>query len=102
MLRRLHEFVRRRAGLLHAVSVVLALFALLLLSRVVPADAALAWVTARAQALGVWGPVVLGLLFVVLTLVSLPATPLNLAAGALFGVVVGLVTVSLASTVSAA
>jgi uncharacterized membrane protein YdjX (TVP38/TMEM64 family) len=50
----------------------------------------------------VWGPLLFGLLCVVFTVLLLPATPVMLAAGAVFGPVEGAVVISLASTVSAA
>jgi uncharacterized membrane protein YdjX (TVP38/TMEM64 family) len=64
-----------------------------------------AWTQAAADgiaALGPWGPVVFGLGYVVAVVLMLPAAPLTLAAGALFGPVVGTLTCSLAATTGAA
>lgn len=56
----------------------------------------------QVDALGVWGPLAFGLVFIVLTMLLLPATPVVLASGAVFGVVPGVLLISAASTVSAA
>src|SRR5262245_8590868 len=80
---------------------VVALLAVVLLARLVPVERPLAWLSDRVEALGIWGPLAFAALFVVLTVVLLPATPVALAAGAVFGPEVGTVTISLAATVSA-
>ncbi len=54
------------------------------------------------EGLGLGGPVVFGLLYVVAAVLLVPGSALGLAAGALFGLVVGTITVSLASTTAAA
>ncbi len=61
------------------------------------AAGALAWVTG----LGAWGPVAFVLLYVVVTVLLLPAVVLTLGAGAVFGVVWAFVTVSIAATLGA-
>ena len=53
------------------------------------------------ESLGVWGPVALGLIYIVATVVFVPGTLLTLVAGAVFGLVVGFITVSIASTIGA-
>jgi uncharacterized membrane protein YdjX (TVP38/TMEM64 family) len=52
--------------------------------------------------LGVWGPVGFGGLYVMAVIALVPASVLTLAAGALFGVPLGLLIVSLASNIGAA
>ena len=52
--------------------------------------------------LGAWGPVAFGSVYVVAVVLMLPALPLTIAAGALFGLVVGTMTASIASTLGAA
>src|SRR5262249_52432853 len=79
---------------------VLALVGALVLASRFPVERPLAWLT-EVQALGFWGPLAFAALFVVLTVALLPATPVALAAGAVFGPAVGTVTISLAATVSA-
>ncbi|MCC9642889.1 TVP38/TMEM64 family protein [Rhodopirellula sp. JC740] len=54
------------------------------------------------RTLGVWGPLVLVLLYIVATVLFVPGTILTLAAGALFGLAIGMVVVSIGSTVGAA
>src|SRR5262245_37324452 len=51
--------------------------------------------------LGAWGPLAFGALDVACCVLFVPGTIPTLAAGALFGVVVGTITVSLASTLGA-
>lgn len=52
--------------------------------------------------LGIWGPLVFGLLYVAAVLALLPGSALTLAAGALFGLIGGTIAASLASTTGAA
>lgn len=51
--------------------------------------------------LGFWGPLVLGVAYVAACVLLVPGTILTLGAGAIFGVVLGTITVSLASTLGA-
>jgi uncharacterized membrane protein YdjX (TVP38/TMEM64 family) len=60
-------------------------------------ESALAWVTG----LGPWGPAMFVLLYVVVTVLMLPAVALTLGAGALFGVVWAFVLVALGATLGA-
>ncbi|MBI1349426.1 DUF547 domain-containing protein [bacterium] len=53
-------------------------------------------------ALGPWGPLALGVIYVIGTIFMVPASVLTIAAGALFGLGLGTVTVSVASTLGAA
>lgn len=52
--------------------------------------------------LGIWGPLVFGLVYVAAVVALLPGSALTLAAGALFGLVGGTIVASLASTSGAA
>ena len=54
------------------------------------------------ESLGIWGPIALGLIYVIATILFVPGTILTLVAGAVFGLVGGFITVSIASTVGAA
>lgn len=56
----------------------------------------------RVRASGPWGPLVLGAAYVLATLLFIPAWPLTILAGYLFGLVTATVTVSLASVMGAA
>jgi len=63
------------------------------------------WVAAMRttiEDLGVWGPVAFGGIYVVATVLMLPGAIITLAAGALFGPLIGTVTVSVASVTGAA
>lgn len=77
------------------------LAALLLLVRALPIGQALEGIKGWIGGLGVWGPVVLGFFYVVATVLFVPGTILTLAAGAMFGLVVGTITVSIGSTLGA-
>jgi uncharacterized membrane protein YdjX (TVP38/TMEM64 family) len=84
------------------VGLVLLLIALLVLARTVSVERPLAWLTQEVQSLGLWGPLAFAGLFVVLTVFLLPATPVVLASGAVFGPLLSTIIISAASTVSAA
>jgi len=83
-------------------SIAVIVIALLTIMRLLPFNQALDVASDWISALGVWGPVVLGLLYVIATVFFVPGTILTLAAGALFGLGVGFITVSAGSTVGAA
>ena len=53
------------------------------------------------ESLGIWGPVALGIIYVFATILFVPGTILTLVAGAVFGLVTGFITVSIASVVGA-
>ena len=55
----------------------------------------------QIEALGAWGPVLFGAVYVVATVAMVPGTILTVGSGFVFGVVLGSVTVSAASTVGA-
>ncbi len=88
--------------LLRGAVLLVLLVALVLLLRAVSVQRSLAWLTLEVHALGPWGPLAFAAVFIILTLALVPATPVVLAAGAVFGPVVATLTISLASTVSAA
>jgi len=53
------------------------------------------------ESLGAWAPLAYALIYAVATVAAVPASALTVAAGALFGSVVGVITVSLGSTLGA-
>lgn len=55
----------------------------------------------QVRALGVWGPVLLGAVYIAATVLMLPGAILSLGAGFLFGVVPGVITISISSTLGA-
>jgi uncharacterized membrane protein YdjX (TVP38/TMEM64 family) len=75
---------------------------LLVVARRVPLSPLIAAIEGFVRGLGIWGPLVFGLIYVAAVVALVPASALTLAAGALFGLFVGTVTVSLASTTGAA
>lgn len=83
-------------------SILLILVALLVIVRSLPVGQALEAMKGWIGELGIWGPVVLAVLYVVATVLFVPGTILTLAAGAMFGLLVGTITVSIGSTVGAA
>jgi uncharacterized membrane protein YdjX (TVP38/TMEM64 family) len=79
---------------------------LLIAALLVAIVAAIRWLPVQrvvdwVATLGAWGPVVLGGLYALACVLAVPASLMTLAAGALFGLPAGLVTVSLASTLGA-
>jgi uncharacterized membrane protein YdjX (TVP38/TMEM64 family) len=77
------------------------LAALLTIVRALPIDQAMAAIKGWTAGLGIWGPVVLALVYIVATVLLVPGTILTLAAGGMFGLVVGTITVSIGSTLGA-
>ncbi len=75
---------------------------ILTIMRSLPFDQAMTAVNGWLAGLGPWGPVALALIYIVATVLFVPGTILTLAAGALFGLVVGMVAVSVGSTLGAA
>jgi len=91
-----------RATRLRVVIAILLLAAFLVGLRALPVERPLAWLTQQVQALGIWGPLAFVALYVVTTVFLLPATPVSLAAGAVFGTWQGGLVILVASLVSAA
>jgi uncharacterized membrane protein YdjX (TVP38/TMEM64 family) len=79
----------------------LAAAALLLLGRALDAPALLGQALDAIRGLGPWGPVLFVPLYVVATVLFLPGVVLTLGAGAVFGVLRGTITVSIAATLGA-
>lgn len=74
---------------------------LIALIRLLPADHLVAMLSSTVEQLGAWGPVLFGAAYVLAAVLFVPGSALTLAAGALFGLWWGTVTVSLASTTAA-
>jgi uncharacterized membrane protein YdjX (TVP38/TMEM64 family) len=75
--------------------------ALVLAGRYVPVGEALTAFEHRLHEMGMWAPVLYGLLYVAAGLLFVPGSVLTIGAGALFGLVQGTLVVSLASTTTA-
>lgn len=72
-----------------------------LLIRTLPFDQLSVALNGWIAGLGMWGPVVLAVIYVVATILFVPGTILTLAAGAIFGLAIGTATVSVGSTLGA-
>lgn len=83
-------------------SLALALLAVFLLMRAVPTERLLGVVQVWIDELGLWGPVALGAIYILAALLFVPGSLLTLAAGAIYGLLLGTIIVSLASTTAAA
>lgn len=92
---------KRMVTVIRWLSMLLILAALLTIVRSLPIGHAMGAMKGWISGLGVWGPVVLVLVYIVATVLFVPGTILTLAAGAMFGLVVGMITVSIGSTLGA-
>lgn len=95
-------FLARHAAMIRWVSVALILVAVLLLMRTLPTQGVLESAQGWVDSLGMWGPLVFGVTYVVAVLLFIPGSILTLVAGAVYGLIWGTVIVSLASTTAAA
>jgi len=84
------------------VSALTILACVILLVRLLPVDAFVEALEARVESLGLWGPGVFAAAYAVATVLFIPGSALTLAAGAVFGLVRGTITVSIGSTTGAA
>ena len=92
----------RRVGRLRWVAIAAAIALVLAMMRIVPIDRGIAVFEEWVAALGLWGPLVFAVVYVLAALAFVPGSLLTLAAGAVFGLGLGTVVVSLASTLTAA
>ncbi|MHB1557000.1 MAG: VTT domain-containing protein [Isosphaeraceae bacterium] len=99
---RLVNWARRWALIVQLISAAAIVLSLLAIARRLPIAEMIAGLSNWVQKFGVWGPVVYGLIYAVAVVALIPGSALTLAAGALFGLVEGTITVSLASTTGAA
>lgn len=91
----------RYAPLIKGGSIVVIVISLALLLRRLPAASALDGLEGWVSGFGMFGAVVFGLIYVAASLLLLPAWALTVVAGALFGLTLGTLVVSLASTMAA-
>jgi len=92
----------RRHGLIKVLAILAIVIGLFLIMRTLPVADALGRIESWIESLGAWGPIAFGVLYVVAAVAFVPGSALTLASGALFGVGVGFVIVSIASTTGAA
>lgn len=83
-------------------SILVIVVSLFFMMKSLPLEQAIDALRGWIDKLGVWGPLVYGVIYIVAVLLLVPGSVLTIGAGAIFGFWVGLVTVSLASTTAAA
>jgi len=81
-----------------AISIIAA--SLFFIFRALPFDQLMSALKDWIAGLGYWGPLAFGVVYVVATICFIPGTILTLAAGALFGLWIGLAVVSVSSTIN--
>ncbi|QDU77493.1 TVP38/TMEM64 family inner membrane protein YdjZ [Bremerella volcania] len=83
------------------IAVLVGAISLILIVRSLPTKDLLASLETWISSLGIWGPVVLTIAYIVATVLLVPGTILTLVAGATFGLGIGTVVVSIGSTIGA-
>jgi uncharacterized membrane protein YdjX (TVP38/TMEM64 family) len=91
----------KRKGLWRPIALVVVLVAIIILAKVFGLGDRLGELRDWIHGLGPWGPGVFVLLYAGAVVAALPGSALTVAAGALFGSVLGIITVSVASTLGA-
>jgi uncharacterized membrane protein YdjX (TVP38/TMEM64 family) len=94
--------IRQYSNIIRGVSLLLIVAALVLFSRALPVDSGIQALQAWISSLGVWAPLIFGVIYAIAATLFLPASALTLAGGAIFGLTVGALTVWLAATAAAA
>ncbi|MBA2114178.1 TVP38/TMEM64 family protein [Bremerella alba] len=84
------------------IAILVGAICLILLFRSLPTQDLLKSLENWISSLGIWGPVVLTLTYIVATVFFVPGTILTLLAGAIFGLGIGTVVVSIGATIGAA
>ncbi|GAB4107915.1 MAG: VTT domain-containing protein [Phycisphaeraceae bacterium] len=83
-------------------SLIVLVVSLIVLARLLPVDLLIDRLTRWVEQMGAWGQVIYGAVYVLAAVLFVPGSALTLAAGAIFGLFWGTITVSLASTTAAA
>lgn len=92
----------RLAGWVKLVSIVLIVVGLLVMAAALPVARGVEWLEGWLAGLGFWGPLAFAIIYIVAAVLFVPGGALTILAGALFGLLWGTITVSLASTTAAA
>ncbi len=92
---------KKSRGWLRPLAVLVAVVALILLTRSLGLGEKLASLRGWIESLGNWGPLVYVLIYIAGVVFALPGSAMTMVAGALFGSVLGTVLVSIASTAGA-
>jgi uncharacterized membrane protein YdjX (TVP38/TMEM64 family) len=93
--------IKRYASFIQWVSIALIVGSLLLIFRQLPLNDLLRQLESWIKGLGVWGPIVFGLVYILAVVLLVPASALTLVGGGLFGLGEGMVIISLSSTTGA-
>lgn len=96
------RFLTRHTTALHWVAAAVVVVALAVLMHAVPSERLVQWVQRWVDSLGNWGPVAFGLIYIVAVLLFIPGSILSLAAGAIYGLLLGTMIVWTAATLGAA
>jgi uncharacterized membrane protein YdjX (TVP38/TMEM64 family) len=88
-------------GLWRPIALLAVIVAIIIMARLLGLGERLGDLRRWILSLGAWGPAVFLLLYAVAVVVALPGSALTVAAGALFGSVLGIIVVSIASTLGA-
>ena len=83
-------------------SIATIVISLVLVTRLLPIEQLVQMLSSRVDGWGVYGPILFGAVYVVAAVCFVPGSALTLAAGAVFGLWLGTLTVSVASTTAAA
>lgn len=98
----LPDRIRRSAGVVKWISVAVIVVSCIVVIRSLPFEQAIDRLQTTVGDLGLWGPIVFGMAYVVAALLFVPGSALTLTSGVLFGPLWGTVTVSVSSTTAAA
>ena len=90
-----------RSNVLKIVCWLVILAAAVTLYKALPVNQAVEALKQWVESLGPWGPVAFGLIYILCCVVTIPASLLTLAAGAIFGLGIGTVVVSISSVIGA-
>lgn len=97
----LNDKISVRTKWIKGFSIAIIAMALVVIIRTLPVDRVIDLLKIKVESMGFWGPIVFGVLYVVSALAFFPGSALTMAAGAVFGLAWGTLTVSLASTTAA-
>ncbi|MDZ4783280.1 MAG: VTT domain-containing protein [Planctomycetia bacterium] len=92
---------RRASTWVKWISALIIVACVVLIVRLLPVENVVRWLTGWVRSLGPWGPIAFGLIYIVAAVLFVPGLALTLAAGAIFGLTLGTLTVSIASTLAA-
>ena len=93
--------MQRYAPRIKWISIGTAVLALILIARLLPLERTMQALDAWLDGLGGWGPVAFGMMYAVATVLFMPGSVLTIAAGAIFGLWLGVLLTSLAATTGA-